>query len=143
MSSPPPQIPDGTWLMFEEFAPGSERSANWRWYLREDGAWFQASNAELMANDDEHWNRPFPDEPLRRFDGTWMARIRAAAATAGLERLAERPAPDDGTAAVLQRWTVVQDSEALVATVARGMRPPGLDELAAVIDEAVAATAPS
>jgi hypothetical protein len=133
--------------MFEEFSVDRERGANWRWYLRLDGAWFHASNDMLWAEGPpstapaEHWNTAFTAEPVRRFDASWMERIRAAVDAAGLRDDGGVETNGSGSEVVLQRWTLVENGRQHVALLGRGEAPPGLAQLARTIDEAVAESA--
>jgi hypothetical protein len=136
---PPAELPRGALLLFEQMAEDEdERSANSRWYVRDDGAFLHARNRP--GGEPEHWTVPFPDEPARRFDEAQLAALRDAITAADLPRLARRPAgrPEpEPSHVIVERWSVLGPQGPVTVEVCDD-EPPEIAALRAVVNRLVA-----
>lgn len=92
---PTPDLPDDALVLFEHIIIDSERSDNWRFYVRDDGAFFNARNEELWvaredgSSDDPalFWNTPFAAEPTRQLTASQFDEFLQALETADIGAL--------------------------------------------------------
>ncbi len=140
LTLPAPALPDDALLLFEHIIIDSERGDNWRFYVRDDGAFFNARNSELrVAREDWQsddpalfWNTPFAAEPTRRLTAAQFAEFLQAVEAANIGALrAYYPdaAFEVSTPPWIERWTFVLDGAPISILIECHATPAQLTEL--------------
>jgi hypothetical protein len=124
------EVPDGAVLLYEQVAPQDmDRSADWRFYLRSDGCWFQARNQALvlseaadLGKDDPalFWNVPFGDQPQACLSKEELDQVLRAVDGAGFQDLDPYyPLPSGVRVShpAVARWTVRDGSDVQTVVV--------------------------
>ena len=137
---PAPDLPDDVVVLYEHIVIDSERSDNWRFYVRDDGAFFNARNEELWVaredwpSDDPalFWNTPFAAEPTRRLTAAQFSEFLQALETADVAAL-RTYYPDANfestTSPWVERWTFVLDGEVVTILIECEATPAQLADL--------------
>ncbi len=119
---PQADLPTDALVLYEHIVIDSDRSGNWRFYFRSDGAFFNARNDELWVarenaqSDDPvfFWNTPFSQQPTRQLTAGQVAQLVRAIDEAAVEKL-EPYYADAGfettTPPWIERWTFVRDGK--------------------------------
>ncbi len=137
---PAPNLPDDALVLYEHIVIDSERSDNWRFYVRDDGAFFNARNSELWvaqedwSSDDPalFWNTPFVAEPTRRLTAAQFSEFSQAleAANVGALRAYYPDANFESTTPPwIERWTFVLDGEVVTILIECQAAPAQLTDL--------------
>lgn len=143
-------MPPSALLLFEHFATRDvDRTSNWRFMIRNDGAFFNARNQQLFVtqasqrgSDDPSlfFNTPFPERPQRVFRAEQLAELQGALTQVESASLqGEYPSNKKSSNPSAERWTFAFSSGTRSVVVEDSQAPAELVNFRKTIDRLVAA----
>lgn len=133
-------MPSDALVLYEHMIVDRDRSDNWRFYFRDDGAFFNARNGELRVtkaqitvNDANlFWNTPFAEAPTRQLGAELTSKLLQVIDEAKIESL-KSYYPDSRFETTsppwIDRWTFVKGDKVYTIVIECHATPPELAQL--------------